>query len=229
MEITEIISENEFDKLRDRLCAWRKDRDLDTSVQFMNSKGNFFEEVSEYHRATSIEGDDGKIDALCDMFIFSMNATNSSYEDLVKSEFVPGLVSVLLGNPRHSEFHYLIKMVLSEIYDLGYSPYEAISEAIKHIESRTGQWNDSLGKWKKHEGAYSVDEAIEVAKKNASEVGNTIVEVLGVREVPTDDTKTGWWYDVEAVVESGDKRATVNYHIKMWVKPNYSETRRQYA
>ena len=60
-----------------RLELWRKERGRDASQGFefdLNSQVSFLtEEITEYLRA---KNDDDRVDALCDLTVFSLNAIN---------------------------------------------------------------------------------------------------------------------------------------------------------
>ena len=86
------------------LKEWREERGLQNTVG--NIEANICEELTELMRATTTEE---KIDALCDMIVFSVNAIEA----------------------------------------MGYDAEIAMSEVIKEISSRKGDFNPELNKWQK--------------------------------------------------------------------------------
>ena len=59
----------------------------------------------------------------------------------------------------------IIKLADKQLKQLGYDTYKCLLETIKEISSRTGEFNSSINKFVKEPGAYSYQEAYELAKQ----------------------------------------------------------------
>lgn len=145
------------------LEVWRTERHLSIESQYDGLKGNFFEEVSEFYRA---DDDNGKVDALCDMIVFIINASininlyprkdfdvmDLGYADVAKEcdfHLKNAIITFVSGDYRLPIFY-----LLSAIHALGYDPKKCLAETIKEISSRTGKYNSELKKFVKDKGAY---------------------------------------------------------------------------
>lgn len=152
------------------LEVWRAERQLSIESQIAGFKGNFFEEVSEFYRA---DDEYGKIDALCDMIVFLINASKSINEMTDKSFEIKQIVWNGGDKYRNCEFYLEnaitclmkcgvgytddsvpISYLLSAINALGYNARMCLGETIKEISSRTGKYNSELKKFIKDKGAY---------------------------------------------------------------------------
>ena len=150
------------------LDVWREERGLQRTVG--NIAANIGEEIVEYLRA---ENDEQRVDALCDMFVFSENAINAL--GLEKTRVLINICSSYkkrlhyfnqeqMINSLCSEFAYLISRRDTEIFTslnvisltarniiikMGYNFLIAMDETLKEIHSRTGAMNEATGKWEK--------------------------------------------------------------------------------
>ena len=147
------------------LDVWREERGLQRTVG--NIAANIGEEIVEYLRA---ENDEQRVDALCDMFVFSVNAICA----MDKFEYASLEINLCISNPsivtftymgeiifcfsRIAEFGYtrhvelLIRIVVcakAQLEQLGYNFLIAMDETLKEIHSRTGAMNEVTGKWEK--------------------------------------------------------------------------------
>lgn len=143
------------------LVAWREERHLSAESQAAGFKGNFFEEVAEFYRATN---DHERVDALCDMLVFLINAndiiiTNKKevFELKVPSWYGVKSCELLLNNvitlvakcgcagDGRVQANYLLTAIML----LGYNPQKCLAETIKEISSRTGSFDESINKFVK--------------------------------------------------------------------------------
>lgn len=163
----------------EKLEDWREERHLSIESQQAGIVPNLLEELTEYIRATS---DNERIDAMCDIIVFSINSfvfdTNRIKEiDKILGDsdfFATSKNSVYKSNDKQiqrimqdiKELHYdtivenigvdtavlsgIISSALSIITRLGYDPYLAMQETIKEISSRTGSYDENIGKWVKN-------------------------------------------------------------------------------
>lgn len=148
-----------------RLEIWRKERGLDKSQGFefdLNTQVSFLtEEITEYLRA---KNDYKRIDALCDLGVFSLNAINgidNDYSELFndkslrKSKYhIANIIDRLPymfkcnANGKYS-FIEIIEMSRYIIENMGYDYFKCMDETLKEIESRKGAFNRESGKWEK--------------------------------------------------------------------------------
>lgn len=126
--------------------------------QTRNFGVNYSKELTEFLEAKRDDNEYKMIDALCDMVIVSINAgavLGNDYSEMLYSN---------ITNPLRYRPTY-VRGLLFEIRKRGYDPYKCLVETIKELNTRTGAWNEQEGKWCKHDGAYTKEEAREVAKK----------------------------------------------------------------
>jgi len=144
------------------LDAWREERGLQRTVG--NIAANIGEEIVEYLCA---ENDEQRIDALCDIFVFSVNARYAMGEidqhdfmellsdnpPLYKINFIFHLCThfpYLLSSYDHKHTVFMIATYAKyQIEYLGYDFLIAMDETLKEIHSRTGAMNEATGKWEK--------------------------------------------------------------------------------
>lgn len=89
---------------------------------------------------------------------------------------------------------------------LGFDFFKSMIETIKEIESRTGHYDDKLGKFVKDLGAYTEDEAWALALKNDK---NALLE----------------FRPNELIGAPEDTWGFTNMYIKKWYKANYENCR----
>lgn len=149
----------------DRLELWRKERQLDKSQGFifdLDKQVSFLtEEITEYLRA---KDDHERVDALCDLTVFSINAINgidNDYRDIFdytclqkKNYHIANIIDRLPGlfkcnqNGKYS-FVNIIEMCKYMIENLGFNYDLCMNETLLEIESRKGEFNIETGKWEK--------------------------------------------------------------------------------
>lgn len=141
---------------------WKKDRHLDTLEQREGYLINILEELGELVLAYREDDDDQIIDALCDIFVFTINAYPTDFNKLHYTESA-------IANIRY-HIHMLAKQVISlsdvktmsifsqrisTIYNtsanianiLGYEFDKCLIETVKEISSRTGTYDSRSKKW----------------------------------------------------------------------------------
>lgn len=156
------------------LDVWREERGLQHTVG--NIAANIGEEIVEYLRA---ENDEQRVDALCDMFVFSVNAINA----MRKIEYASLEMNLSIQVPEICERSYFAEIVQrfaliatygytlnvdalitiaicakAQVCQYGFDFLIAMDETIKEIHSRTGAWNDETQKWEK----FKTPEAMEL-------------------------------------------------------------------
>jgi len=136
---------------------------------------NVVEELGERILAFKEDDEDGKIDAVADISVFTLTELfkrcyepknlnvflNSSInhtiemayeepEDTSNSKFVADVVR-LLGVINEYNFDYILRDILALTFakkiTMGYYPLKVMDEVIKVVESRIGEWNDEVGKF----------------------------------------------------------------------------------
>lgn len=132
--------------------------------QSRNFDVNYSKELTEFLEAKRDDNEYKMIDALCDMLITAINAGHTL-----------GLDRDFKWCEKYCNYNLDITMPLYDkrtlillctfLRNVGYDPYKCLVETIKELNTRTGAWNEQEGKWCKHDGAYTKEEAREVAKK----------------------------------------------------------------
>lgn len=157
-----------MNEIINRLEIWRKVRGLNSSQGFkfdLNSQVSFLtEEITEYLRA---KDDSDRVDALCDLSIFSLNAINSldnNYDDLFSETYhkskrvnfysIANIIDRLpymfrKGNYIKFNFMDIVEISRWMIEDMNYDYFKCMNETLKEIESRKGAFDPESGKWEK--------------------------------------------------------------------------------
>lgn len=146
------MTEEQFEDIKSRLTKWREVRGLSVEGQKANFEVNYSKELTEFYEAKRDKNEYEMIDALCDMVIVSINAgavLGNNYSDMLYNN----ITNPLKYNPIY------VRGLLFELRNRGYDPYLCLLETIKELETRTGAWNEELGKWCKDLGAYTLKEA----------------------------------------------------------------------
>ena len=149
-----------------RLELWRKERLLDKSQGFifdLNKQVSFLtEEITEYLRA---KDDYERIDALCDLTIFSMNAINgidNDYNDSFSDTYcmqkqnyhicnIIDRIPYMFKCKQNGKYSFIdiIEICKYMIENLGFNYDLCMEETLKEIESRKGAFNPDNRKWEK--------------------------------------------------------------------------------
>lgn len=170
--------------------------------QRLNFEVNYVKELLEFYEAHRDKDEYYMIDALCDMIIIALNA--GAYLGNTYSEFTSeNLVNALLYKGIH------ISSLVAEINSRGYDAYKCLCETVKELESRSGSWSEELGKWCKDLGAYTEEEAYEIAKQRG------IFYNFGLEY--DKETKEPYW-----VSDTNDSANWKKLEIKKWYKADYS-------
>ncbi|WP_348518073.1 hypothetical protein [Campylobacter sp. CCS1377] len=223
------MTKKQFNEIKEQLKVWREERHLTYKNQRKGFLGNVFEEISEYFRA---KDDLERIDALCDIAVFCFNVNNikySNYECFVRSnkvefddsEIILKINSIIIGRVKfNTDFvrialDTLIALLYKKCEELKFDFYKCMEETIKEISSRTGKYDESIGKFVKDEGAYSIDEAIKEAVKKFEVLNNTTNCAL-LKE------NNNFWY---IKCEDGYKGRYEEIAIKKWHKADYESCR----
>lgn len=151
------------------LESWRAERRLTTEGQREGYLSNVLEEMAEYADAARTNNSHEKIDAICDMLVFSGNIVPIS--SLVSNEIldipVPEkhtlqflakkmsaykrVADTIIEGRKHEE----VSLALYELFAIceiiakedGYDLYKSLKEVAKQINSRTGAWSAEKNKW----------------------------------------------------------------------------------
>lgn len=157
-----------------RLELWRKERQLDKSQGFifdLDKQVSFLtEEITEYLRA---KDDYEKIDALCDLTVFSLNAINgidNDYSDIFSDTYCMQKQDYHIANiidripyifkcrqDGKYSFIDIIEMSKYMIENLGFNYDLCMNETLLEIESRKGAFNNNTGKWEKFKDEESMN------------------------------------------------------------------------
>lgn len=170
----EVYAHIAFKNVAQELSEWRSERCMTIDIQRQGFTPNVFEELTEYYRATN---DNEKIDALCDIAVFSFNVIEiDTIIDNLKELYYKAY-KIAEANDFHSEpsmynlgrismyasalntlydenvwktnITEILISVISEVFALGYDFFKCMDETIREISSRTGQYDTAIGKWVK--------------------------------------------------------------------------------
>lgn len=200
------IDEIQFKDIFKRLRAYKMERNLTSDMQKEGLLGNLLEELTEYTRANTEEE---KIDALCDIVVFTANVMNDTEKDtdlelakfpilvldenrkLPKPLKLVKLAVETLKENKEAFYMNLIENCMKDMYSLGYDPYKCMIETIKEIFSRKGCWDDKIKKFVKYQGFYTKEDII---KKYLEEDKNLKEEDIQINDY---DFET-WGVNVDA-------------------------------
>ena len=140
-----------------KLTQWMDERSLDINGQRKGFVSNIQEEMTEYFTA---KDDNQRIDALCDITVFCVNAMKAYDKEPIKEpETVTNIISsVTLGKQldqitqnkfSKDSLENMIDICYTLATEMGYDFKKAMDETIKEISSRTGAFDESLNKWVK--------------------------------------------------------------------------------
>lgn len=150
----------------DRLELWRKERGLDITQGFefnLDTQVSFLtEEITEYLRAND---DYEKVDALCDITVFSINAINgidNDYNDIFSDIYcmqkqnyhicnIIDRIPYMFKCKQNGKYSFIdiIEICKYMIENLGFNYDLCMEETLEEIESRKGAFNPDNGKWEK--------------------------------------------------------------------------------
>lgn len=164
---------SEYNDIVARLAAWRNSRGITIKSQLQNFNTNYTQELLEFFVAMQQDDEDGAVDALCDMLIVCINADfdydfdSGLSESMWRAESEPvvaHLTHALTEVEQACKGSTLRRSLVYLDYFLnkmGYDTYKCLSETIKEISSRKGEWSAEYGKWIKNVGAYDLAGALE--------------------------------------------------------------------
>jgi len=150
-----------------RLNVWREERGLNSKEGAGNTAASLLDESKELVLAIAKKDTMEVIDAFCDHIIFAINALEArgfnaeiaigekvSRTSQIKHKAVASMlvfkISEFILNEAPKELVDIARISTSAIYAMGYCPVKCISETIKEIESRTGEYSEVTQKWEKH-------------------------------------------------------------------------------
>lgn len=178
--------------------------------QELNWEVNFSEEQREFYKAIRDNDEYKMVDALCDMCVVSMNAGIDYKEGVMDKLSIMGRINPHSIIPSNVLSDRNIGYIVAMLQLKGYNPYKCLLETIKELETRTGAWNEQEGKWCKDLGAYTEQEAYEIAKEKG------IFYNFGLEY----DKKTKEPYWVSDTNHSADWK---KLKIKKWYKADYTK------
>ena len=138
-----------------KLTQWMDERNLDINGQRKGFVSNIQEEMIEYFSA---KDDNQRIDALCDITVFCVNAMKAYDKEHIKEpETVTNIISsVTLGKQldqitqnkfSKDSLESMIDICYTLATEMGYDFKKAMDETIKEISSRTGTYDETAKKW----------------------------------------------------------------------------------
>lgn len=143
-----------MEQIASRLSGWMKDRHLDINGQRKGFVSNIQEEISEYFAA---KDDNERIDALCDITVFCINAMKDYDKKHIKEPDIVNVVprvsfgkqldNITLNKFSKESLESMIDICFTLSTAMGYNFKVAMDETIKEISSRTGSYDESANKW----------------------------------------------------------------------------------
>nr|DAN48848.1 MAG TPA: nucleoside triphosphate pyrophosphohydrolase [Caudoviricetes sp.] len=146
-------------EIYEKLNEWRAERHLSLENQRVGYYSNILEELGELSEAMRANDSNDYIDALCDIVVFAVNA-------LEEYKYSPTVMNITRNTSRETLLRLLLHEIgkygrnwesrcVCNIYNIcsllaiqeGYSIYPSMLETIKEINSRTGSYDPSIGKW----------------------------------------------------------------------------------
>lgn len=165
----------ELKEIKQRLDKWREQRHLSYESQQKGFIPNVLDELREYYLA---KDDDERVAELCDIVIYCLNVNELKEFSLNKQPISLTYLMSNLGLMINKNYtglkldfereltksciNGLIDIGIHLIKQIGYNPYECLKEKVKEIESRSGKYDESLGKFIKDFGTYTKEEAKEL-------------------------------------------------------------------
>lgn len=141
-----------------RIRKWNEERYITKEGQAANITANLLEEYTEFARA---KDDFERIDALCDIVVFSGGLASDSEGFSSNEPTLQGLLLHLakIADGELDELPKLIALCKTMVEHLGFDFAVAMDETLKEIESRKGVYSQEKGKFNKFLGAYSKKDA----------------------------------------------------------------------
>ena len=199
------MTKEQLIEIRNKLHLWCLERRLNVQDQKNNLLGNILEECTEYTRA---KNEYEQVDAICDMIVFYLNSVegnvyilkdNTAYDNV---NFIQRILTLLSVN---NECTNILNQCVTKLESMDYDVYKCLNETIKEISSRRGEWDENIGKFKKHIGVYSIEE-----------LQNVYTDTYNIIELEDG-------YRVE--VYENDKVVDVKYYVK-WYKADYNKCKK---
>lgn len=201
-----------LDAIVESLQEWCKERNLTAKQQDENLLGNVLEELTELTRAKT---DSERIDALCDIVVFTINAYGDkfSYADYTGYEVrnenaIHNLIRVVTQDIQCNAHKDVVLICFGSMRLLGYDPFKAMVETLKEISSRSGQWDDKLGKFLKDAGVYGDRQSLLEFEEN-------------IKATYPDDNVVFEYRDNEVDVNIDYGKEVITY--KLWYKADYDK------
>lgn len=150
------MNSKELKEINARLKAWREARNISIESQRQGLVINLLEEFVELNRA---KNEYEKIDALCDMCVFILNAYKIDsiiaypLRDFTFNQRFLSLIQAMemcKGNKKLI-IRKLLSLIQFEFKD--YDLYSCLNETLKEIESRQGKYDSVAKKWIKDSNA----------------------------------------------------------------------------
>lgn len=201
-----------LDAIVESLQKWCKERNLTAKQQNENLLGNVLEELTELTRAKT---DSERIDALCDIVVYTINAYGdkfryehyTGYDTRNKNELF-NFIRVATQDIQCNAHTHIAYMCFGSMRQLGYDPFKAMNETIKEISSRSGKWNKKLGKFVKDAGVYGDKQSLLEFEEN-------------IKAAYPDDNVVFDYRDNEVDVNIDYGKTIITY--KLWYKADYDK------
>lgn len=159
--------------LIEKLNNWKEERHISLEASKAGYIRNVFEELGELAEAIKENNLNAQIDAICDIAVFSINASPTIKSNLLEKEFNVLIddarlnirntkdknlyllnsinrFSILLSSAKDD---YVLASIIPNLFalmvELGYDPVVCMEETFKEINSRTGYFDEGLNKFVK--------------------------------------------------------------------------------
>lgn len=226
------MTKGQFNEIKQRLSKWREVRHLTYEDLRRDFLGNVFQKVSEYFRA---KDDVERINSLCHIAISYLNSFDTDYvmgriRCNEKYHFSYVLKNIAdLSQDLELHFDEIDELNLSKEHmnnalnnivnlskDLSFDFYQCMLEAVKELESKTGEYDTKLKRFVEDTGAYTEEEAYKIANSYDKE---------NETELYVDDNDK-WVYEFpNPNLQRAEKYPYVTFTVKKWYKPDYESCR----
>lgn len=209
-EVIQRENQAKLDAIVESLQEWCKERNLTKRQQDENLLGNVLEELTELTRAKT---DSERIDALCDIVVYTINAYGGKFSyqhytgyDTRNKNALHNLIRVITQDIQCNAHKDVVLICFGSMRLLGYDPFKAMNETIKEIQSRSGRWDNKLGKFVKDAGVYGDRQSLLEFEEN-------------IKATYPDDNVVFEYRDNEVDVNIDYGKTIITY--KLWYKADY--------
>ncbi|RDU73035.1 hypothetical protein CQA57_05780 [Helicobacter anseris] len=205
------MTQEQFNDIKDKLRVCREERGLNKEDQKRNFRVDYTKELAKFFEAERDNNQYEMIKTLCNMVIVCVNAGMDFCKDRLRLKRNAHSWGVKLNLTRPIVWSPFEENIVA-IESMGYDPYKCLLETIKELNTRTGSWNEEEGKWVEDLGAYTIEEALEKAKKIYRDKDEKVYDII---KEETDNI-----FSIQCEVDEGYYEEVI---FNIWYKADYSK------